>query len=243
MTDGRPGPAGTGQENRVRELVDRLRTWSGRYPRIGFTCSFGGTSIVVAHLIATRRLAIPIYFLDTGLLFEETLALRHTYEQRFGVPIVDVRPDADDLARAASGGVDLFRRDPDLCCDLRKVQPMRRLLAGLDAWIGGLRRDQSPTRGAVETEERHVLEDGRIIAKLSPMAYWTRQEAWDYIRAMDLPYNPLAERGFKSIGCRPCTQPVGADEDERAGRWAGTGKTECGLHTFTRRLSDDAVRL
>jgi len=218
------------------DLAAILRRSAARYPRLAFTCSFGGTGIVLAHVIAMHRLPIPVYFLDTGYLFPETLALRHQFAERYGLEVIDVRPELSVLRQAERDGDELYRRDPDRCCALRKVDPMRQLLEGLDAWVSGMRRDQSASRGEVEVLERHTLADGRVIAKINPMAHWTRQDAWRYIAGNDLPYNPLADRGYKSIGCWPCTRPVGDGEDERAGRWAGTGKTECGLHTFTSKL-------
>jgi len=212
-----------------------LRWTAARFERPGFTCSFGGTGIILAHMIGVHRLPIPVYFLDTGLLFPETLASRRAFAERYGLDVIDVRPrlTVDEQARAY--GPELYRRQPDLCCQLRKVEPMQRVLRDLDAWVGGLRRDQSETRGAVEVVERHVTEDGREIAKVSPLAHWTKQDAWRYILDNRLPYNPLLDRGYKSIGCMPCTVPVGVGAGERDGRWAGTGKTECGLHTFTRK--------
>ena len=230
------------QVQREAALKEELETVLGqcleRYRRIAFTCSFGGTSIVIAHAIAMSDMDIPVYFLDTGLLFAETLAARRRFEQRFGLRVIDVGPALSLSQQAERHGGELWLRDPDLCCALRKVEPMQRLLGGVDAWITGLRRDQSLTRGQVEVFEHHGLEDGRTIAKVNPMAHWTRQDAWQYIQAHDLPYNILLDQGYRSIGCRTCTGPVATEDDERAGRWAGRAKTECGLHTFTRRLPE-----
>ena len=221
-----------------QELVHVLRQCADRYRRIVFSCSFGGTSIVIAHAIAMSRMDIPVYFVDTGLLFAETLAARRRFEQRFGLHVIDVGPALTLSQQAQRHGGELWLRDPDLCCALRKVEPMQRLLDGVDAWITGLRRDQASTRGQVEVFERHGLGDGRTIEKVNPMAHWPRQDAWQYIQAHDLPYNILLDQGYRSIGCRPCTGPVAAEDDEREGRWAGHEKTECGLHTFTRRLRE-----
>lgn len=217
-----------------------LRWAAEHYQRIGFTCSFSGTGIVLAHMIGTQKLPIPVYFLDTGFLFPETLATRREFAERYGLSIIDVRPDLTVEQQAERYGEALYARDPDLCCHLRKVTPMQRILEGLDAWISGLRRDQSATRGEVEVVELHTLDDGRTIAKINPLAYWTKEEAWLYIAEHKLPYNPLMDRGYKSIGCWTCTRPVAIDANERDGRWDGTKKTECGLHTFTKKLSRDA---
>jgi phosphoadenosine phosphosulfate reductase len=215
-----------------------LRWACERFTRVGFTCSFGGTGIVLAHMIGTLMLPIPIYFLDTDYLFAETYETRKGFAERYGLRVIDVHPDMTVEEQARRYGEDLYRRDPDLCCNLRKVEPMRQVLGSLDAWISGLRRDQSAARAAVEVLERHVLEDGRDILKINPLAHWSREDAARYISENNLPQNPLADRGYKSIGCWPCTVRVGADAGERDGRWAGTGKTECGLHTFTRKADE-----
>lgn len=224
-------------EGNASDPLAILRWTLEMYPRVGFTCSFGGTGIVLAHMIGVNELPIPIYFLDTGFLFPETIATRQAFSERYGLTVVDARPALTVTQQAEQHGEELYRHNPDLCCSIRKVDPMRHVLEGLDAWLSGLRRDQSSARENVELLERHTLEDGRVIAKVSPLVQWTRQQAWDYIRAHDLPYNTLSDRGYKSIGCWPCTRAVGDDADEREGRWADSGKTECGLHTFTRQVA------
>lgn len=209
-------------------------------PRIGLTASFGGAAgLVLAHMIATRHPQIPIYVIDTDFLFAETYALIEQFEARYGVAVVRVRPRLTPAAQAATHGAELWRRDPDACCLLRKVEPMERLLLGLDAWITGIRREQSPTRRAASAIEVHERGERRIV-KLNPLAAWTNKEVWDYIFANDVPYNPLLDRGYRSIGCTHCTV-VSCGEDERSGRWAGHEKTECGLHTFTRPLGPDQM--
>jgi phosphoadenosine phosphosulfate reductase len=229
--------AAGGADARDGQDIGRVLRWClASYPRVGFSASFGGTGIVIAHVIGVERLGIPIYFLDTGFLFPETHVTRQRFVERYGLQVIDVRPALSVEEQATRHGPELFRRDPDLCCAQRKVEPMQRVLASLDAWVSGLRRDQAETRGEAGLVEQHTLPDGRVIAKVHSMAHWTRVDAWRYIMRHDLPYNTLADRGYKSIGCMPCTKPVADGVDERAGRWAGTGKVECGLHTFTRRL-------
>jgi phosphoadenosine phosphosulfate reductase len=137
------------------------------------------------------------------------------------------------LSLQGGASLALYARDTDLCCALRKVEPTRRALVGLDAWVAGLRRDQSPSRAGIGVLERYVHEDGSPLVKVNPLARWTRDDTWRYVLAHEVPYNPLLDAGYKSIGCWPCTQP--ADGDERAGRWVGTAKTECGIHTFLER--------
>ena len=217
---------------------EEVLTWAREhFPRVGLTCSFGGTGIVLVHMVAKLGLDIPIYLLNTGFLFPETLATRDAFVRTYGVRVIDVDPDP----AAAHHAEDLYRTDPDLCCHLRKVLPMARLLAELDAWITGLRRDQGGGRAEVATVEVHRLPDGRPIVKVNPLAHWTKADAWRYILEHRLPYNPLLDQGYKSIGCRPCTRAVAPHEPERAGRWSGFAKTECGLHTFTEKLNTEKM--
>src|SRR3989442_1312818 len=142
--------------------------------------------------------------------------------------------------RGADPQTILPRTDPDRCCWIRKVEPLERALAGFDAWISAVRQDQSETRSSTELVEYHEL-DGRPIVKVFPLARWSRADVWRYIRDNDVPYHPLLDQGYASIGCWPCTRPTAPGEPERAGRWSGTGKTECGLHTFTRKHGPSEV--
>ncbi len=208
---------------------------------VGLTCSFGGTGIVLAHMVAVLSLPIPVYFLDTGFLFEETIRYRREFAERYRLRVIDVQPLLSVDEQAAEYGDALYGLDPDQCCQLRKVESMRRILSSLDIWVSGLRRDQSETRSEARVLERHIVDDGRTILKVNPLAHWTRDEAQRYIREHELPENPLLAQGYKSLGCWPCTQKVAADAPERAGRWAGTRKTECGLHTFTQKADEGAV--
>lgn len=211
------------------------RTFS---PRIALTSSFSGPGIVLVHMIAQIAPEVPVYFLDTGFHFAETLAYKEEFVRRFGINVVDLRPELSVEEQAARYGEALYERDPDLCCQLRKVEPMLKALEGLDAWITGLRRDQSAARAAVNVLEYHETPSGHPLVKVMPLAHWTRREVWSYIFAHQIPYHPLLDQGYKSIGCEPCTRPVAEGAGERDGRWAGTGKTECGLHTvMTRRCS------
>lgn len=201
-------------------------------PRVGLTCSFSGTGVVLAHLISRIAPEVPVIFLDTGFHFPETLAFRDEFIAKYGLNLVVLGPDPAQPDLQIEG---LYANDPDRCCHLRKVEPMIRALDGLDAWITALRRDQSETRAAVEVLEYHETEGGRPLVKVLPLACWNRSQVWNYILANGIPYHPLLDQGYKSIGCWPCTRPVGQEESERAGRWSGQMKTECGLHTFTKR--------
>jgi phosphoadenosine phosphosulfate reductase len=192
--------------------------------KAALSVSFGGGGVVLAHLLSRIDRRVPVIFLDTGFHFPETLAFKKQFAARYGLNLVEVQPLSDPGP--------LYRTDPDRCCAIRKVEPMRRALGGFDAWISAIRRDQADTRRAVEVLEYHEL-DGRPIVKVSPLAQWTREEVRRYIHDHDVLYHPLLDQGYTSIGCWPCTRPTPPGEPERAGRWSGTGKTECGLHTFT----------
>jgi phosphoadenosine phosphosulfate reductase len=201
-------------------------------PRVGLTCSFSGAGVVLAHLISKLAPTVPVIFLETGFHFPETLAFKEQFVAKYGLNLVELGPDPNEPDLQIEK---LYASDPDRCCHLRKVEPMIRALDGLDAWVTSLRRDQSDTRAAVDLLEYHETEGGRPLVKVLPLARWSRSQVWTYILANGIPYHPLLDQGYKSIGCWPCTRPVGADESERAGRWSGQAKTECGLHTFTKR--------
>lgn len=204
-------------------------------PRIALTCSFGGeTGLVVAHMLSRIDRSVPIIFIDTDYLFPETYATMEAWVRRFGIRVQPTKPTLTPQEQAARYGPDLWERDPDLCCHLRKVLPMAEALQGLDAWMTGLRREQSSTRRGVDIVELHE-QDGRSLVKINPLAHWSKGQVWAYLIEHDLPYNPLHDAGYKSIGCQPCTRPCQAG-DERAGRWQGHEKNECGLHTFTQKV-------
>lgn len=200
--------------------------------RTAISTAFGPSGVVVMHLASTLDPGIRAFFLDTGFHFPETLEMVDRVRARLGITVEVVRPDAAAVAVLDPEGAPsrLHARDTDACCGLRKVEPTRRVLADLDAWITGLRRDQGPSRAATPVLEVKESE-GRALVKVNPLVAWDRKAVWAYLFAHDLPYNPLHDRGYPSVGCWPCTRPAAADGDERAGRWAGEAKTECGLHT------------
>ena len=178
-------------------------------------------------MIARANLPVDLFTLDTELLFPETYALWRQIEARYGVTIRPVRPGHTVAEQAVHEGAELWLREPDHCCDLRKMQPLARTLSGFDAWITAIRRDQTPERAVAPI----VGWDGRFgLIKVNPLARWTFGEVKAYAAAHDVPYNPLHDQGYPSIGCIPCTSPVKAGEDPRSGRWRGKEKTECGLH-------------
>jgi phosphoadenosine phosphosulfate reductase len=208
--------------------------WERFGPRAAIGTSFQGAGLVIMHLAKRHDLRFPIFTLDTGLLFPETYELRRRLEDFLGQPIEGLEPDLTVEEQERAHGPALWKRDPDLCCTIRKVLPLQTKLADLDCWITGLRRQQSETRAGIGVVEVYVVDAaaGREIVKLNPLAHWTREAVWDYIREHGLPYNPLHDQGYRSIGCWPCTRKVGERDGERAGRWTGFNKTECGIHTF-----------
>lgn len=208
--------------------------WERFGERAAIGTSFQGAGLVVIHTSRARGFNFPVFTLDTGLLFPETLDLKRKLEERYGLEIESLHPEQSLEEQVREHGEALWTRHPDLCCTLRKVLPLQKKLSELDAWITGVRRQQSDTRSGVRVVEIYkfdVLRD-RHIVKLNPMAGWTRDEVQAFLKRHEIPSNALLERGYRSIGCQPCTRPVGAGEDERAGRWTGFDKAECGIHTF-----------
>lgn len=222
------------------DVVERARDLEGRTPaevlswaaarfpsRLTFATGFGAEGCVIIDLIARHRLPIDLFTLDTGLLFPETYALWKRLETRYGVTIRGVRPAQTVEEQALAHGERLWESAPDRCCGLRKIEPLRKALHGFDAWITAIRRDQTADRAHARVLER----DHRFgLVKVNPLVAWTSDDVQSYIRANDVPVNPLHAQGYPSIGCWPCTSAVRPDEDARAGRWRGNGKTECGLH-------------
>ena len=214
--------------------LEVLRWATGRFaPRLGFGTGFGAEGCVIIDLIGRHQLPVDIFTLDTGLFFDETYALWRALEARYQLTIRAFRPVQTVEEQAAAHGPALWERAADACCKLRKVEPLGRALAGLDAWVTGIRRDQTPDRATAQVVER----DRRPgLIKVNPLAAWTSEDVWAHVRAHEVPTNPLHARGFPSIGCTPCTSPVAAGEDPRSGRWRGQAKTECGLHVEDGRL-------
>ena len=208
--------------------------WERFGSRAAIGTSFQGAGLVMIHLAHAHHLPFPVFTLDTGLLFPETVELKKRLEAFFGLNIESLEPDLTVAEQADIHGSELWKRTPDLCCTVRKVLPLRDKLAGLDCWITGLRRQQSEARAGVGIIEVYVFDEtsGREIVKANPMANWSRDRVWKHIQDHKIPYNPLHDRGYRSIGCQPCTRMTANGEDERAGRWTGFNKVECGIHTF-----------
>jgi phosphoadenosine phosphosulfate reductase len=187
--------------------------------RLCLTCSWQRQSSALVHMVSELELGVDVVELDTLVLFPETYATRDRLAQRYDLQLKSFRP-IDPIDR-------LWETDPDRCCGIRKVEPLERALQGYDAWITGIRREQSPTRAnaqKVEWSERYG------VWKIQPLVDWNSKRVDAYITVNEIPYNPLHDQGYPSIGCIHCTRPVTAGEDERAGRWAGSNKLECGIH-------------
>jgi phosphoadenosine phosphosulfate reductase len=197
-------------------------------PAVALACSFGGASgLVLVEMAARLGLRAEIFYADTDLLFPETYALIDELVRRLTIAPVGYRSRLSLAEQADRHGDALWQRDPDRCCYLRKVEPTERALSGKRAWISGIRRDQAATRRATPFVE---WDQAFGLVKVNPLATWTEDDAWAHLRARDIPYNPLLDRGYASIGCWPCTKPVRPGDDPRSGRWSGFDKTECGLH-------------
>ncbi len=207
--------------------------WQQFGAKVAVASSLGAEDQVLVDLVSRVAPGLPVFTIDTGRLPEETCDLLQATLERYGLRIEVLFPAADDVELLVSEhGPNFFRRSVDdrrLCCQVRKVRPLRRRLAGLSAWMTGLRREQAQTRSQLERIE---WDEGNGLLKINPLADWSQEQVWDYIRANKVPYNSLHDRGYPSIGCAPCTRAVAAGEDVRAGRWwwENPEHKECGLH-------------
>ena len=208
-----------------------LIAWAveGYAGRLAVSCSFGGASgMVLADLVLGLDRTVPLVYVDTDYLFPETYATVKAVEQHYGIQALAFRAALPPATQERLHGPALWERDPDACCAIRKVEPMRAALAPFAAYLTGLRRDQAETR----RETPLVQWDAKFgLVKINPLATWDERAVWSYIVEHGLPYNPLHDQGYPSIGCTNCTLAVITGDDIRAGRWSGTGKIECGLHT------------
>lgn len=213
-------------ENRT---IEELLIWGvGKFsPNIAMTSSFGTEGIVLIDHLAKIGLKLKVIYLDTGYHFAATELLKQQVEDRYKIEVVTEQAEITVEQQAALHGEKLYESDPDKCCSIRKVEPLKKALGKLDSWVAALRRDQSPTRANIQKVEWNAKHH---LVKLNPLATWTRKDVWNYALKNNLPYNLLLDEGYTSIGCWPCTKKVGADEHERSGRWAGKGKLECGIH-------------
>ncbi len=226
-----------GEDSPPERVVEwMLGRFAGR--RLVMTTAFGMEGCALIDMIARHGVAMPVVYLDTGFLFPETLQLRDRLAQRY--PLLSFENQGTSLtpeAQEALYGPELWARDPDTCCSLRKVEPMRQVLRGADVWVTGLTRSQSSAR----SELRVVEWDWKYqLVKVSPLAAWDRARVWDYVREHQVPYNELHDRGYPTLGCTHCTVAVAGNvtgEYTRDGRWTGRDKNECGLHQIVGRAS------
>lgn len=229
------------------ELVQELKAWSASFEmkmpqdvlaaaierygqKMVLACSFGAEDVVLVDMVHRIDPSAPLFYLDTDFLFPETYATRDRIIERYQLKpaqVIQVKSLLTPQQQAESHGDTLWASHPDQCCQLRKVEPLTRVLKGYDAWITGIRRDQAPSRanaGLIEWDEKFTL------IKVNPLARWTWADVWSYITVYEVPYNPLHDHNYPSIGCTYCTAPVAPGDDPRAGRWKNFTKTECGLH-------------
>lgn len=216
-------------EQLAQATPQEILRWAVRtyHPHLSMATAFGAEGCCIIHMLAEIEPNVHIFNLDTGYQFPETLQMRERIRQRYGIEVELVRPDmtVEEYERIHNGP--LYVLNADQCCHDRKIIPLRRALQGKKAWISAIRADQTADRAKADI----VMWDRKFhLVKVNPLLRWTRRDVWEFILKHDIPYNPLHDQGYPSIGCEPCTEPVEDSRDERAGRWAGTGKKECGLH-------------
>ncbi len=198
------------------------------FPKLTMATAFGPEGCVILYFLSRIEPRVSVFNLDTGYQFPETMALRDEIARRYGIEVELKQPDTTIAEYEAINGGPVYKTEPDRCCFERKISVLRQAAVGFDAWMSGIRRDQSSDRAKAPI----VGWDKKFgLVKISPLANWTKKDVWNLITRENIPYNPLHDQGYTSIGCWPCTRAVMFGEDERAGRWSGTAKTECGLHT------------
>ncbi|GAC41108.1 phosphoadenylyl-sulfate reductase [Paenibacillus popilliae] len=207
---------------------EELIAWAVEtFPKLTFACSFGAEDVVLVDMLQCISPSTDLFYLDTHFHFRETYDTRDRLSERYNLEFVRVAPVLSPEEQAKLHGEALWEREPNLCCNIRKVEPLTGILRQYDAWITGIRRDQAPTRA----NAKKVEYDTKFgLMKFNPLAAWTSEDVWNYIRSHDVIYNPLHDLNYPSIGCTHCTRQVRLGENPRAGRWSGTGKVECGLH-------------
>ena len=202
------------------------------FPKLTMATAFGPEGNCIIHMLAGIEPRVRIFNLDTGYQFKETLELRERIKDRYGIEVEYVRPETTIEEYEAEHGGPLYRIRPDQCCFDRKVTPLKGAVVGYEAWVSAIRKDQTKDRGQASL----VQWDPKFnLVKINPLLNWTKKDVWNFIAKNDVPYNPLHDQNYPSIGCWPCTRPVVDGEDERSGRWAGSMKKECGLHVIEHR--------
>lgn len=227
---------------KIERLDALLDSIGARHASVKLASSLAAEDMLLTHAILSRSVPIGIFSLNTGRLHAETVGMIDRVRERYGYEIEQFHPQADAVDRyVAEHGLNAFYESVELrkrCCEIRKVEPLNRALAGVGAWVTGQRREQSVTRSELHEEEHDAA---RGIAKYNPLADWTEADVWAYLKAFDVPVNPLHARGYPSIGCEPCTRAIRPGEDSRAGRWWWESRDtkECGLHITTISLVPD----
>ncbi len=206
--------------------------------RIALACSFGKDSVTVLHLARQLCSQVPVIYVDTGLDFPETVAFKDNLVKEWNLNLKRFRPTRESVEHRNALDPDLNLSNPDLCCDLLKVEPTERSLRGLDAWIVGLRRDETEFRRNLQPFEEQEKFNGGTLVRVAPIYDWSEDDVWNYIRKNSVPYHPLYDKGYRSMGCMPCSQAGRWGRYERAGRWVGHDKQKCGIHTFLNKKSN-----
>lgn len=209
--------------------VEEILEWavSTHSPKLVMTSNFGAEGVVLMDHLMRVAPETPVIYLNTGFQFAATDDVKERLRDRYKFNLIEARSMLSVEEQAKIYGERLYETNSDLCCRIRKVEPLQRALAGFEAWMAALRRDQSPTRAAIKTVEWNASKE---MVKVHPLAGWNRSQVWSYIAKHNLPYNQLYDDGYTSIGCWPCTRQVAAGQHERSGRWVGSNKQECGIH-------------
>lgn len=238
----RPDPPACAQPLTPEQIREADQRFEGAHPTeiirwavetfgdgLTMATAFGPEGMAIIHMLSEISPTTHVFNLDTGYQFPETLAMPQRIEERYGLQVELCAHELSVEEYEAKHGGPLYKTKPDQCCFDRKITVLRKAIAGKSAWITAIRRDQSPDRA---TAPIVGLDKKFGLIKVNPLANWTKKQVWNLIVEHDVPYNPLHDQGYSSIGCGPCTRAVMFGEDERAGRWSGTAKTECGLHTL-----------
>lgn len=207
-------------------IRERMAAYTSAERRVFATTSCQSNSVVLLHVLSVVAPQTPVYFMNTGYHFPQTLTFKRQLAERFGLQILDL-VSAVPRIQQRSGRQLLFTSDPDYCCHINKIAPLEPILATHDVWVNGIRAGQSAVRRAMKIEQPAKMG----VLRYHPLLHWDAELVRDYIADHDLPAHPLADEGYVSVGCRPCTRAPAPDDDERGGRWVGLNKTECGLHT------------
>ena len=216
-------------DNDIRTIQQKIEGYKREGKTMFAGSSFQTHSIPMLHILSQIDKSIPVYFLNTGYLFPQTIQYKDDIAELFGLKVIDLKSSTPRHMQKDENGRLLFTSDPDFCCHLNKVSPMEPILSSFDIWINGVRADQNANRAKMKEEQ--PTPQGAM--RYHPMLQWNKQMIWEYIKEVNIPHHPLDKEGYTSIGCEPCTRKIDPSQmgDERMARWFGLNKTECGLHT------------